>query len=511
MVATLQDLVRTRPQDPALVDDTGTTTWSQLDHEANRWIWALRGLGVTAGDRVAVMTGNRRESWALYVACLHAGFVVVPVNWALAVEDAAHVLGHSGARALVVEEATRSVAVQAAPAELTVRLSLDGPTGRDGFLAARELLREVPPIEPHGQVAGGPMFYTSGTTGRPKGVLSAGVGNSGAPVEAVAANAAAVAGGTGFPPGGVAMIVGPNYHSGQFVFSTFALLSGQALVVRRGPDARDILRWIEAHGVTNLLLLPADFAALLALPQAERDAFDHSSLAVVLHGGAPLPPDAKQRMIDWWGPCLVEYYGATEAGLFSLASSADWTARPGTVGRVLPFLECRIVDADGSEVGVGEEGVLYFRHLGGNTFSYHDDPERTAAAHLEPGLFTVGDVGYLDADGYLYVSGREAHLVTVGGQRVHPNRVEGVLAAHPLVADVGAFGVTTADGEQELHAAVVPTPGTSPDDQLVVTLQLHATRSLPDPAVPSRIHFLDDIPRSAAGKILRDELVQRTS
>ncbi|MGI9017326.1 MAG: AMP-binding protein [Euzebya sp.] len=511
MVTSLQPHVQRNPKATAIVDDTGRTTWAKLDDRANRWIWALRGLGITAGDRVAVMAGNRRELWPLFVACLHAGYVVVPVNWALDLADATYVLSHSGARALVVEERTRSVAMQAVPKELTVRLTLDGPAGSDGFVAARELLREVPPIEPHGQIAGGPMFYTSGTTGRPKGVMSAGVAGGGGDVSGVAETAQAVAGGTGFPAGGVAMIVGPNYHSGQFVFATFALLSGQTLVVRRAPDPRDILRWIQAYGVTNLLLLTADFGQLLALPTPEREAFDPSSLAVVLHGGAPVPPDVKQRMIEWWGPRLVEYYGATEAGLFSLATTEDWHSRPGTVGRVLPFLECRIVDAEGKEVPVGQEGVLYFRHRGGNTFHYHDDPERTAAAHLEPGLFTVGDVGWLDDDGYLYVSGREAHLVTVGDQRVHPNRVEGALSSHPAVADVGAFGVTSPDGTQELHVAVVLAEDARAEDQLQAALQLHVARSLPEAAVPSHIHVVQQIPRSAAGKILRDELVRLTA
>lgn len=510
MVATLQPHLAMLPQSPAVVDDTGVTTWAELDMRANRWVRGLRRLGLAPGDRLAVYCGNRRELWEVFVAALHAGIVVVPINWALDADGLRYVVTHSGARALVVEERTRSVAVDAA-AGLDVRLTLDGPTGRDGFRAAEELLYEMPPLEPEEQVAGGPMFYTSGTTGRPKGVISAGVSGAGGPVSVIAETAAAVTGGTGFPRRGCGMIVGPCYHSGQFVFATFGLLAGQRLVVRRGPDARDILRWIEAHRVTNVLLLPADFVALLALPEEERKRFDSSSLRVVLHGGAPLPPDVKQRMLDWWGPVLVEYYGATEGGLFALASAEDWKTRPGTVGQVLPFLECRIVDAHGDPVPTGEEGLLYFRHLGGGEFHYHDDPERTAEAHLEPGLFTVGDVGWMDEDGYLYVSGREAHLITVGQQRVHPNRVEAALSAHAAVADVAAFGAQGPDGGHAVHAAVVVTDGVEPDDTLAADLTAHAAESLPDAAVPARVHFLDQIPRSAAGKILRDEVVQRTS
>lgn len=510
MVATLQRRLHLEPDGMAIVDDAGVTTWAELDSNANRWIWAFRHLGLAPGDRLAVLAGNRRELWELFVAALHAGLVVVPLNWALDGEELDYVLAHSGARALVLEERTRSAAVDAIPAGLAIRLTLDGPTGKDRFRSVRELLYQMPPLEPEGQVAGAPMFYTSGTTGRPKGVISAGVAGGGGPVLVIAETAKAVVGGTGFPRRGCGMIVGPCYHSGQFVFATFGLLAGQRLVVRRGPDARDILRWIEGHRVTNVLLLPADFVALLALPDAERARFDSSSLRVVLHGGASVPPDVKQRMLDWWGPVLVEYYGATEGGLFALASPEDWKSRPGTVGKVLPFLECRVVDAHGDDVSAGEEGLLYFRHLGGGRFRYHDDPERTAAAHLEPGLFTVGDVGWVDEDGYLYVSGREAHLITVGDKRVHPNRVEAVLSAHPAVADVGVFGADAADGGQVVHAAVV-VDGAEPSDELGADLVAHAAASLPAAAVPERLHFLEEIPRSAAGKILRDDLAQRTS
>lgn len=511
MVTTLLGHAAVNPRGTALVDARGVTTWSVLNDRCNRWIWVLRGLGIGPGDRVAVMAGNRRESWEVFLACLHTGVVVVPVSWELDVEGVAHILRHSGARVLVVEFATVDIAMLAVTHVDTVEavLDLDGPIEQER--SAEHALAQVPAVEPDGQVAGGPMFYTSGTTGAAKGVLSAGLGGAGQPVESLAATAAAVCGGVGFPPDGTAMIVGPSYHSGQFVLATFPLLFGQTLVIHRAPDPAAVLREIDRRQVTNLLLLPKDFIDLLALPDRVRDGFSGRSLRVVLHGGAPCPPDVKRRMIEWFGPVVTEYYGATEGGLFALASSAEWARVPGTVGRVLPFLECRVVDADGQEVETGQEGVLYFRNRSGAAFSYHGDPDRTAAAHLEPGLFTVGDVGHLDADGYLFVSGREAHLLTVEGQRVHPNRVEQVLSAHAAVADVAAFAGPHPSGPGDcIHLAVIPVaagdPGAVRVDAVVDDLLAFAAERLPAAAVPRRIHVVDTIPRSSAGKILRHEL-----
>lgn len=504
MVTTLLPHVASTPNGTALVDVQGVTSWAALNDQCNRWVWVMRGLGVVPGDRVAVLAGNRRESWEVFLAALHCGVVVVPVSWELDVAQITHVLTHSGARALVVESATEGVGLAGAaeaPMVGTI-LSLDPPV--HGAASASDALAQVPAAEPDNQVAGGPMFYTSGTTGAPKGVVSAGVGGAGQPVESLAATAEAVCSGVGFPRGGTAMIVGPSYHSGQFVLATFALLFGQTLVVHRLPDPHAILTEIDRRQVTNLLLLPKDFLGLLALPPEVRRRFNGRSLRVVLHGGAPCPPDVKQAMIDWFGPVVTEYYGATEGGLFALASSADWLRVPGTVGRVLPFLESRVVDAEGREVAPGQEGVLYFRNRSGATFHYHEDPEKTAAAHLEPGLFTVGDVGYVDDNGYLFVSGREAHLITVEGQRVHPNRIEQVLSGHPAVADVGAFAGPHPSGTGEcVHVAVVPTEVAG---DLETVLGEHAASRLPPAAIPRFIHVVSEVPRSSAGKILRHEL-----
>lgn len=507
MVTTLLGHVARRPRDTALVDVDGITSWSVLNDRCNRWVWALRGLGLAPGDRVAVMAGNRRDVWEVFLAGLHAGLVVVPVSWELDIDDAAYVLRHSGARVLVVEASTEGVAVAAARGVPTVTVVLTLDTPGHGAQWAEDVLGQVPAIEPDDQVAGGPMFYTSGTTGAPKGVISAGLGGAGQPVESLARTAAAVCTGVGFPPDGTAMIVGPAYHSGQFVLATFPLLFGQALVVHRQPEPAAILREIDRRRVTNVLLLPKDFIDMLALPEPHRRTFSGRSLRVVLHGGAPCPPDVKQRMIDWFGPVVTEYYGATEGGLFALASSMEWQKVPGTVGRVLPFLEVRVVDAAGAEVESGQEGVLYFRNRTGAAFRYHDDPERTAAAHLEPGLFTVGDVGYLDENGYLFVSGREAHLVTVDGQRVHPNRVEQALSGHPAVADIGAFGGPDPSGSGDcIHVAVRPVDPEVSADELRAALLARAADSLPAAAVPRRVHVVGHIPRSGAGKILRHEL-----
>ena len=500
MVMTLRPYVAREPDADALVDEIGRRSWAALDARANQWVHLLRSLDIAPGEHVAMLSGNRREAIEFAIAALHAGVMVVPASWQLDGAGLAYVLDHADIQMIVVGDREVGLARQALErTDIQRRFVLGGAA--DGFIRADEALTSMPTSEPEEQAAGAPMFYTSGTTGSPKGVVSAVPAEVGAPPETVTEGTRMISQGLGFPEGGVGLLTGPLFHSGQFVMALSAVLSGQRLVTRRTAEPKSILETIDSEHVTNAVLLPVDLARLLQLPDDVRGGFDGGSLVRVIHGGAQCPPEIKRGMIDWWGPVFAEYYGATEIGLITLATSAEWLERPTTVGRVLPHLEVRIVTADGRTAEPGEEGILHLRHRSGADLHYYKDPERTAAAHVVPGMFTLGDMGRFDDDGYLHISGRVADAIDIGGELIHPAVIEATLAGHAAIADVGVY---QGDGGS-VRAAVVPVPGHDVSDALAGELLDIVGAHLP-PQADLAIEFLDELPRSAAGKILKHEL-----
>jgi long-chain acyl-CoA synthetase len=374
-----------------------------------------------------------------------------------------------------------------------------------GFGSYEEALAAGSPDEPAGQVAGSGMVYTSGTTGRPKGVFPAGI-RAGDPLEALQGAAQGLRHGLGIADDARILLVGPIYHSGQWTMTNYPLLCGIPLTMRRLPVPEDILAVIDEQGITNAVFNPIDFVRLLKLPDERRAAFDGSTLVRALHGGAPCSPAIKQQMIDWWGPVLYEFYGASEGGLFCLSTTEEWLAHRGSVGRVMPFLEVQVIADDGSLAAPGAEGLIYFRHRSGADFSYHKLPEKTAEAHREPGLFTLGDVGYLDSEGFLYLSDRRSEQINSGGLKFYPAEVEGVLAAHPAVADVAVFAVPNEELGEEAKAAVQLDPAVAPSDELAASLIAYAAERLAPGKAPRSIDFFDALPRTDAGKLAKAAL-----
>ena len=229
-------------------------------------------------------------------------------------------------------------------------------------------------------------------------------------------------------------------------------------------------------------------------------------MEVVIHGAAPCPPTVKRGMIDWWGPKVIEYYGATEGGIISYIDSNEWLGRGGSVGRPQPDVEVIVVDDDGRRLGVGEEGSLYFRNATSGSFEYHNAPEKTAEAHLEPGVFTSGDVGFLDEEGYLWLSDRKIDMVISGGVNIYPAEIEGVLAGHPSVADVAVIGIPNEEYGEELKAVVVVQPGVTPDQALVGELIRFCREHLAGYKAPRSVDFTDALPRTESGKIRKGPL-----
>jgi long-chain acyl-CoA synthetase len=517
MAVLTKGLAETRPDDLALADEHSTRTWAELDQRVNQLISAARSAGIDAGDTIALIAGNCVEWFETVCFCANAGITFVPVNWHLVGPEIAYILADSGAKAVVVgHQFEASVAAALADdivssVELALLTSPPADTApRDAnsasgspFTSYEDFVSSGSPLEPEDQSFGGPMFYTSGTTGHPKGVrgsLSAmPPGTDPAVWTLVGASIAQF-----FPPAGRTALCGPAYHSAQWAFSFLPMTAGSSIVMQHKYDSAELLALIDTHAITNVHLVPTQMKRLTDLPAEVRESFDGSSLEVVLHGAAPCPPGVKQEMIDWWGPKISEYYGSTEGSVITMVSSEQWMAKGGSVGPPLPGFEIIVVNDAGERVGPNTSGTLYFRNGSGRDFSYHNAPDKTEAAHLEPGVFTTGDVGYLDDDGYLWLSDRKIDMIISGGVNIYPAEIEGVLGDHPLIADVAVIGVPNEDFGEEVKAVVVLNDrGRSDVDARAIgeLLSAHCRENLAGYKVPRTFDIVDELPRTGTGKV----------
>jgi long-chain acyl-CoA synthetase len=490
----------------ALIDELGETTWAEFDQRVNRVVHGLRDAGVEPGSTVALLCGNRRELVEVTVAAMHAGLVIVPVNWHWVAAELAYVLADSDATALVIEDRYADVAAEACADpqadRCTVRIAI-GETVPDGFGAYEDLLAGADPAEPDGQVTGGPMFYTSGTTGFPKGVRSAltATGNDLSLIDLVAQSAVAM---LGIPGDGVTLLEGPAYHSAQWALSVLPLLGAASTVVMRHSfDPAELLDLVDRYGVTNIHLVPTQFIRLLKLPDDVRAGFDGGSLVAVVHGAAPCPIEVKQRMLDWWGPSITEYYGGTEGGFLTVITGEEWLSHPGSLGRATALTELMIVDEEGRPCPTGTSGQIYFASRIGADFEYHKAPGKTEAAHLAPGVGTLGDVGYLDDDGYLFMSDRKIDMIISGGVNIYPAEIEGVLTGHPAVLDAAVFGIPDDEMGEQVKAAVELADGWTGSPELAAELIAFTRRSLAGYKAPKSVDFEEALPRHPTGKLYK--------
>jgi long-chain acyl-CoA synthetase len=498
----------TKGSELALADDTSTRTWAELDERVNRLIHSFREAGIGVGDTISVVAGNCNEWFEIALACANAGIVYVPVNWHFVAAEIAYVLDDSGSKAIIcghhfLDEATKALADERSSG-IGLALLIGAPTtGRfqnyDDFVAAGS--RD----EPEGQSFGGPMFYTSGTTGHPKGVRGSLTnmpnGTDPAIWQLIGAGFSDMA-----PPDGCTVLCGPFYHSAQWAFSFLPMIVGTATVMQHKYDSTGVLALIDEYSATNIHLVPTQMKRLIDLPDDVKASFDGSSLHLVLHGAAPCPPLVKKAMIDWWGPVITEYYGSTEGSVITMIDSEQWVAKGGSVGPPMPNMEIIVVGDDGSRLGPNEPGTLYFRNAMGTDFEYHNAPEKTADVHLEPGVFTTGDVGYLDDDGYLWLSDRKIDMIISGGVNIYPAEIEGVLGGHELVAEVAVIGVPNDEFGEEVKAIVSLIEGAVGDDALADALRAYCREQLAGFKVPRSIDFLDELPSTGTGKVQKAKL-----
>jgi long-chain acyl-CoA synthetase len=486
------------PELPAIVASPSGVTMSfgELAGRAHQVVHGLRARGVTTGDIVAYALPNGADALVWQLALQEGGYHGIAVNPALSGNEVRDIVDHSGAAAVVVD-AQFAVRVEEFRDARSVRLhvAVGGPV--EGFLLEHDLVGGQPATLPADRVFGQPIAYSSGTTGRPKAIGRA-------PVEAdpsVMADQMKLFG-RAFrfrPLTGVHLVSAGMHHGGCQSFYQGALNVGQAVAIMGRFDAEETLRLIQEHRVTTAYMVPTQFVRLLRLPEEVRCAYDVSSLEVVVHAAAPCPVEVKQQMMAWWGPVIWETYGGME-GAATIAKPHRWLEKPGTVGRAVRGMTVKILDDDGNELPAGEVGHVYLEP-DTPTFEYRGEPDLTASIHRGR-AFTLGDVGLLDEDGYLFLRDRAKDMIISGGVNIYPAEVEAALAMHPAVGDIAVIGVPDAEWGESVKAIVELLPGTEPTDELATELIAWCRDRLAGYKCPRSVDFRT-LARTDAGKVLK--------
>jgi long-chain acyl-CoA synthetase len=493
------------PERPALLIPAGES-WSfgELLAAANRLAHGFRARGLEPGDGLAALLPNCASYYALHLAAMQSGLYLTPVNSHLSGSEIAYILDNSDSRLLVAHERFATAALSAAR-----EAGLDEDArfvvgAAPGFRPFDELHAGQPETRPERRRAGQVMLYTAGTTGRPKGVRRP---LPDADPDDVAERSTVFARAFDLRPlDGVNLVVGPLYHAGPSVYSWGSLHVGHLQVVTERFDAEQVLALIERHRVTNSCLVATMFHRLLALPEETKQRYDLSSLRMVAHSAAPTPVEVKRRMMEWWGPVIWETYGGSE-GAATIAKPQRWLEKPGTVGRAVRGVKLLILDDEDKPCPPGAPGRVYLE-IKGSRFEYWKDPEKTQNVHRGR-TFTLGDVGYLDEDGYLFLTGRQSDVIISGGVNIYPAEVEAVLLAHPNVADAAVIGTPDEEWGEQVRAVVQPAEAIQADAVLGEELIDFCRARLAHYKCPRAIDFRRELPRQENGKlykrVIRDE------
>ncbi|MER5389151.1 acyl-CoA synthetase [Saccharopolyspora sp. NPDC002686] len=498
----------THPDRPALImaGSGRRLTYRELDERSLRLANQLRAAGLGKGDVVALLSDNSPEAFEVYWAALRSGLYVCAVNSHLQPEEVAYIVNDSGASALLVSAGLAELA-EAVAEQVTVGLRLAFGGAVPGFDDYEEALAAASTEVPASQPCGADLLYSSGTTGRPKGIKpnlpDRQVHEPGnVLVDLLSAF-------YGFTEDTVYLSPAPVYHAAPLRYSASVHAIGGTVVMMERFDPEGALRAIEEYGITHSQWVPTMFVRMLKLDEQIRQRYDLSSHRMAVHAAAPCPVEVKRAMIEWWGPILQEYYAATEGIGMTLIDSAQWLDKPGSVGRSV-LGEVHICDEGGRELPSGEVGTVYFGR-DEVPFEYLGDPDKTRSVkHPEHGNWaTVGDLGYVDDDGFLFLTDRKAFMIISGGVNIYPQEVENVLVLHPAILDVAVFGVPDAEMGEAVKAVVQPAPGAEPGPDLEREILDYARQRVAHYKVPRSVDFASELPRTPTGKLVKGKLKAR--
>jgi long-chain acyl-CoA synthetase len=486
---------RQYPDRTAIYASAGNRSFLQLNDHCNQLVRFLRRLGLTEGDSVALLCSNRPEFVEVVLAVQRCGMRVTPINWHLTGEEVGYIVDNCEAKAFIADarfSKTASAALASAP-NLIGRLAIDGDIA--GFDAYESCLTGLEKSDIPDPVMGSAMLYTSGTTGRPKGVYR----KHPVPVLLMRGDVPYAY----EPEEEKHLCTGPAYHAAPFSIDIVRpLIAGVPVVFMDKWDPEETLRLIDQHAITRCHMVATMFHRLLQLPDHVKAKYDTSSLRVVTHGAAPCPVHVKRAMIDWLGPVLLEYYAATEGGGGFLIGSDEWLLKPGSVGKPGPDFDNKILDDNGNEVPRGETGTIYMKAPETGRFQYFKDDEKTDASYRGD-YFTLGDMGYFDDDGYLFLTGRTAELIISGGVNIYPQEIDSQIMQHEAVLDICTIGVPNEEWGEEIKSVIQLNPGYEASPGLTGELLDFAKARLPGFKCPRSIEFVDDLPRLPTGKIQR--------
>ncbi len=479
--------------DALAISDLGASrSWRELDGNILALAHYLRDTaGLQPGDHIALLIGNRVEYVEAMLAGMLAGLWVTPVNTHLTAGEVAYIRENCGAKLVLHDDA---------------HTELLAPEESDTARNIQQLLAQLTPPAVAGfssdSPAGGNMLYTSGTTGRPKGVKRAKPATVGQMIERMQSFGRNF----GLTGRGPHLVTGPLYHAAPGMFAIYDMLNGAQVFIMPKWDCDTFFRVVREQRVVTTHLVPTMFVRLLQARDQGAEGIDLSSLRYVLHGAAPITRSVKQRMIDWWGPLLTEYWGATESGTVTLVNSEEWLSHPGTVGRPVASFEVYVGDEMGNPTGA-DEGLLFCRHKTlAEVFAYHEDPEKTRKAHPRPHVLSLGDIGRVDAEGFVYLSDRESNMIISGGVNIYPAEIENALHEHAAISDAAVFGIPNDEWGEEVKAVVELRPGIAGSAELAEDIRAFARTRLAGFKVPRSVDFIAELPRNPSGKVLVREL-----
>jgi long-chain acyl-CoA synthetase len=495
----LAHIANANPSRTAVIDRFGEHSFGDLNGRANQLLASLRAKGLGIHSGVALLCSNRVEFLEVQAAAQRGGMRLTPVNWHLTAEEIAYIVADSQAEAVIAEARFKDVAVAATRDAPNVKTCIGIGGELTGFEDYEAIIGTHPTNDPSDPALGSPMLYTSGTTGHPKGVYRWPplVSNT------LAGLLGAVI--TFRPESDLALVTGPLYHAAPLSLNALgAINSGVGLVLMDKWDAEETLALIERHKIVYTHVVATMFSRLLKLPAEVRGRYDLSSLRAVLHGAAPCPQHVKAAMIDWLGPVVYEYYAATEGGA-TLSNSQEWLERPGTVGMAIPGTGVRVLNDAKVDCEVNELGTVYLLAPDEGRFEYFKSPEKTAGAYFE-NYYTLGDQGHLDADGYLFLTGRSAETIISGGVNIYPQQIDDILLQYPGIHEACTVGVPNEEWGEEVKAVVEVAPGVSQDDAMRDAILAFCRERLAAFKCPRSVDFKVDLPRLPSGKIQRHKV-----